>query len=263
MRASLPTTGNSSGVLVGKSALITGASSGIGAAAARVFCREGARVTLVARREPELASLAAELTDAGHQAQYVVADVTRARDAVRAVGAAVEAYDRLDVAFNNAGLGALPGPMHLLDDEVYDEVMDVNVRGVWNCMRAELTAMLESGGGSIVNNSSTAGLVATAAGSPYIASKHAVIGLTKAAAKEYAPHHIRVNALATGATRSEMITGWMAEDPAREPAMAQKAMLKRLAETEEIAEAAVWLCADRSSYVTGTTLAVDGGRLAH
>ncbi|MCX4545870.1 glucose 1-dehydrogenase [Streptomyces sp. NBC_01565] len=255
--------GNSEGALDGKSALITGASSGIGAAAARLFCREGARVTLVARREPELAALTAELTKSGHEAQYVVADVTRSHDASRAVAAAVGTYGRLDAAFNNAGLGALPGPMHLMDDAVYDQVMDVNVRGVWNCMRAELTAMLESGGGSIVNNSSTAGLVATAAGSPYIAAKHAVIGLTKAAAKEYAPHRVRVNVLATGATRSEMIADWMAEDPARERAMAERAMLKRLAETEEIAQAALWLCTDRSSYITGTTLPVDGGRLAN
>ncbi|MFI5619759.1 SDR family NAD(P)-dependent oxidoreductase [Streptomyces sp. NPDC051567] len=257
-------TESNTGVLVGKSAFITGASTGIGAAAARVFCREGARVTLVARRERELAELTAELTAAGHQAQYVVADVTRSQDAARAVDVAVEAYGRLDAAFNNAGLASFPGPMHLMDDEVYDSVMDVNVRGVWNCMRPELVAMLESGGGSIVNNSSTAGLVATAAGSPYIAAKHAVIGLTKAAAKEYAAHGIRVNALATGATRSDMVAGWLAEDhPAREDAMAGKAMLKRLAEAREIAEAAVWLCADRASYITGTTLAVDGGRLAN
>ncbi|WP_330335572.1 SDR family oxidoreductase (plasmid) [Streptomyces sp. NBC_00536] len=252
------------GALTGKSALITGASAGIGAAAARVFCREGARVTLVARREPELAALTAELTAAGHQAQYVVADVTRSQDAARAVATAVESYGGLHAAFNNAGLAALPGPMHLMDDEIYDSVMDTNARGVWNCMRPELAAMLESGGGSIVNNSSTAGLVATVAGSPYIAAKHAVIGLTKAAAKEYAPHGIRVNVLATGATRSEMLTGWLAADhPARETAMASKAMLNRLAETTEIAEAAAWLCADHSSYITGTTLPVDGGRLAN
>ncbi|MFF1560722.1 SDR family NAD(P)-dependent oxidoreductase [Streptomyces sp. NPDC058279] len=256
-------TGNGEGLLVGVSALITGASSGIGAAAARVFCREGARVTLVARREPELIALTAELTQAGYEAQYVVADVSRSGDAARAVAAAVETYGGLDAAFNNAGVPALPGLLHLTDDEVYDRVMDVNVRGVWNCMRAELAAMVESGGGSIVNNSSTAGLVATVAGAPYIASKHAVIGLTKAAAKEYAPHRVRVNALATGATRSEMLVDWMAGDPAREAAMADKAMLKRLAETEEIAEAALWLCTERSSYITGTTLAVDGGRLAN
>ena len=257
----MTTVGGSS--LVGKSALITGASAGIGAAAAWVFCREGAAVTLVARREPELAALTAELARAGHRAQYVVADVTRPADAERAVAAAVAAYGGLDAAFNNAGLAALPQPMHLMDDAVYDTVMDTNVRGVWNCMRHELAAMLERGGGAIVNNSSTAGLVATVAGSPYIASKHAVIGLTKAAANEYAAHGIRVNALATGATRSEMLADWLAGDhPAREDAMAGKAMVGRLATPTEIAEVAAWLCSGRSSYVVGATVPVDGGRLS-
>ncbi|MFD3548779.1 SDR family NAD(P)-dependent oxidoreductase [Streptomyces sp. NPDC058655] len=251
------------GSLEGISALITGASMGIGAAAAEVFCREGAAVTLVARREPELAKLTAQLTASGHRAQYVVADVTRSDDMARAVAVAVAGFGGLDAAFNNAGVAALPQPMHLMEDEVYDTVMDTNVRGVWNCMRHELAAMLERGGGAIVNNSSTAGLVATIAGSPYIAAKHAVIGLTKAAANEYADRGIRVNALATGATRSEMISGWLAEDhPAREDAMARKAMLQRLASPREIAEVAAWLCSARSSYVVGATVPVDGGRLA-
>lgn len=237
---------------------------GIGAAAAKVFCREGAAVTLVARREPELAELTAELTASGYRAQYVVADVTRSDDMARAVAAAVGEFGGLDAAFNNAGIAALPKMMHLTDDEVYDRVMDTNVRGVWNSMRHELAAMLERGGGAIVNNSSTAGLVATVAGSPYIASKHAVIGLTKAAANEYAGRGIRVNALATGATRSEMISGWLAEDhPAREDAMARKAMLQRIASPTEIAEVAAWLCSERSSYVVGVTVPVDGGRLSH
>ncbi|MFG2296213.1 SDR family NAD(P)-dependent oxidoreductase [Streptomyces sp. NPDC048603] len=255
---------DSAGLLTGKSALITGASTGIGAAAARVFCREGAAVTLVARRKQELADLTAELTAAGHRAQYVVADVTRREDADRAVAAAVAEFGRLDAAFNNAGTAVTPEPMHLMDDAPFDAVMDVNVRGVWNFMRAELTAMLKTGGGAIVNNSSTAGLVATVASSPYIASKHAVIGLTKAAAHEYGAWGIRVNAVATGATRSEMMTGWMAEDhPAREQAMASRTVLSRMADTPEIAEAAAWLCSDRASYVAGATLAVDGGWLAH
>ncbi|MER5934007.1 glucose 1-dehydrogenase [Streptomyces sp. NPDC002054] len=249
-------------LLEGKSTLITGASTGIGAAAARVFCREGAAVTLVARREKELAALTEELTSAGHRAQYVLADVRQRAEVARAVAAATEAFGGLDAAFNNAGLAAMPGPMHLMDDEVYDSVMDTNVRGVWNCMQYEIAAMLERGGGAIVNNSSTAGLVATVAGAPYIAAKHAVIGLTKAAANEYGTRGIRVNALATGATRTEMLAGYLDEDPEREPAMARKAMLARLAETHEIAEAAAWLCSDRSSYLAGATVPVDGGRTA-
>ncbi|MFI8106749.1 SDR family NAD(P)-dependent oxidoreductase [Streptomyces sp. NPDC086023] len=245
-------------LLEGKSVLITGASAGIGAAAARVFCREGAAVTLLARRERELAVLTEELTGSGHRAQYVAGDVTRVEDVARAVDAAVEAYGGLDAAFNNAGVGAEPRPMHLLDEDVYDSVMDTNVRGVWNCMRQELRVMLGKGG-TIVNNSSTGGLVATPVTSAYIASKHAVIGLTKAAAAEYAPHGIRVNAIAPGSTRSEMIDDWLKQHPEMEQVLLDSAPLPRIAAPEEIAEAAAWLCSDRASFVVGATLSVDGG----
>ncbi|MFE0702148.1 glucose 1-dehydrogenase [Streptomyces sp. NPDC058872] len=245
-------------LLVGKSALITGASAGIGAAAARVFCREGAAITLVARRESQLADITSQLRAEGHQAQYVVADVTRSEEVARAVSAAVAAYGRLDVAFNNAGVGAEPKPLHLLDEEVYDTVMDTNVRGVWNCMRHEIRAMLPRGG-TIVNNSSTAGLVATPVTAAYIASKHAVLGLTKAAATEYAAQGIRVNALAPGSTRSEMVDTWLRDNPDMEQHLLQSALVPRIAEPDEIAEAAAWLCSDRASFVVGTTLSVDGG----
>ncbi|WP_405827031.1 SDR family NAD(P)-dependent oxidoreductase [Streptomyces sp. NBC_00105] len=249
----------SNSLMAGKSALITGASAGIGAAAARVFCREGASVTLVARREPQLAALTQELRAAGHQAQYVVADVSRTQDVARAVEAAVAAYGSLDAAFNNAGIGVTPRPMHLLDEDAYDTVMDTNVRGVWNCMRHEIRAMLAGGGGSIVNNSSTAGLVATPVTATYIASKHAVLGLTKAAACEYAAQGIRVNAIAPGSTRSEMIDNWLLQNPAMEEVLLRSAPLPRMANPTEIAEAAAWLCSDRASFVLGATLPVDGG----
>lgn len=149
--------------------------------------------------------------------------------------------------------------MHLLDEDAYDTVMDTNVRGVWNCMRHEIRAMLAGGGGSIVNNSSTAGLVATPVTATYIASKHAVLGLTKAAACEYAAQGIRVNAIAPGSTRSEMIDDWLRQNPAMEEVLLQSAPLPRMASPAEIAEAAAWLCSDRASFVLGTTLSVDGG----
>ncbi|MFJ3633179.1 glucose 1-dehydrogenase [Streptomyces sp. NPDC090112] len=253
------TPGRSETLLAGKSALITGASAGIGAAAARVFCREGASVTLVARREHELAQLTKELQAAGHRAQYVVADVRRSEDMARAVDAAVRAYGRLDAAFNNAGVGTTPKPLHLLDEDAYDQVMDTNVRGVWNAMRHEIPAMLTAGGGAIVNNSSTAGLVATPVSASYIASKHAVLGLTKAAACEYAPQGIRVNAIAPGSTRSEMIGAWLRENPEMEEVLLRSAPLPRIAAPDEIAESAAWLCSDRASFVVGATVAVDGG----
>ncbi|MFF1908117.1 glucose 1-dehydrogenase [Kitasatospora sp. NPDC058218] len=246
-------------LLSGKVVLITGASSGIGAAAARVFAREGAAVVLTARREERLAALTAELRDKGARAEYVVGDVAVAPDAAAAVDFAVAEYGRLDAAFNNAGIGGDRTPLHLMADDVYDTVMDTNVRGVFNCLRYEIAAMLENGGGSIVNNSSVAGLVAIPAAAPYIASKHAVIGFTRAAADEYAKQGIRVNAVAPGTTRSEITADWFGRNPGLEELANSLTPQGRTAAPEEIAEAAAWLLSDRCPFLTGTVLPVDGG----
>lgn len=248
-----------SDLLSGKVVLITGASSGIGAAAARLFCEEGATVVLAARREDRLAELAGALRDSGADASYVVADVTRAEDAARAVDFAVSTYGRLDSAFNNAGIGGDRTPLHLMSDEVYDTIMDTNVRGVWNCLRYEIAAMLPQGSGTIVNNSSVAALIAIPAAAPYIASKHAVVGLTRAAADEYAKQGIRVNAVAPGTTRSEITTEWFARNPGLEELSNSTTPQGRTAAPEEIAAAAAWLLSDRCPFLTGTVLPVDGG----
>ncbi|WP_445072017.1 SDR family NAD(P)-dependent oxidoreductase [Streptomyces sp. SAS_267] len=253
--------GEAGGLLAGKVALIVGASSGIGAGAARVFAAQGAVVVLAARRGERLRELAGELEGSGARAGFRVVDVRSAVEVRCAVEFVVERYGRLDVAFNNAGVGLERSPMHLLGDDAYEAVMDTNVRGVWNCMRSEITAMLACGGGAIVNTSSVGGLVASSAGAPYIASKHAVIGLTKAAAVEYAGQGIRVNAVAPGLTRSEMVEHWLADPDARQRAFGS-APQRRAAEPEEVAQAAAWLCSDRAGFVTGTTLSVDGGRTA-
>jgi NAD(P)-dependent dehydrogenase (short-subunit alcohol dehydrogenase family) len=249
-------------ILEGKVVIIHGASSGIGAAAGRVFARHGALVVLTARREDRLRELVDRLRSTGAEATHHVVDVRDGEAVRRAVDSTVERYGRLDMAFNNAGVGIPRTPLHLIEDEVYERVVATNVTGVWNCMRHEIAAMLEGQGGAIVNTSSVGGLVASSTGAPYIASKHAVLGLTKAAAVEYAPHGIRVNAIAPGLTRSEMTDAWFAGSAETEQRAHRSAPQRRAADPEEVAETAAWLCSDQASFVTGATLPVDGGRTA-
>ncbi|MFG2676327.1 SDR family NAD(P)-dependent oxidoreductase [Streptomyces sp. DT20] len=248
--------------LEGKVVIVHGASSGIGAAAGRVFARHGAVVVLTARREDRLRELVGRLRATGAEASHHVVDVRDGEAVRRAVDSTVQRYGRLDGAFNNAGVGLPRTPMHLIEDDVYERVLSTNVTGVWNCMRHEIAAMLKGGGGAIVNTSSVGGLVASSTGAPYIASKHAVLGLTKAAAVEYAPHGIRVNAIAPGLTRSEMMDDWFASSPEVEERASRSAPQARAADPEEVAETAAWLCSDLASFVTGATLPVDGGRTA-
>ncbi|OKI86593.1 short-chain dehydrogenase [Streptomyces sp. CB02058] len=238
--------------------MITGASSGIGAASARLFADEGASVVLMARREKPLCDLAEEIRAAGGRAAAVAGDVTSPGDVERVVSVAVEAFGGLDAAFNNAGWGARGTDLHETADSAYDRIMDVNVRGVWNCLRHQIPLMLDQRtGGTIVNTSSTAGLFATGALAPYVAAKHAVLGLTKAAAAEYGARGIRVNALVVGTTR----TGLTEQNPRGGPQrpVATRAIQHRMADPSEVAQAAAWLCSDRSSFVTGGAVPVDGG----
>ncbi|WP_231608074.1 SDR family NAD(P)-dependent oxidoreductase [Streptacidiphilus albus] len=249
-------------MLEGKVAVITGASSGIGAAAARLFAAEGAAVVLMARRADRVRDLAREITEAGGSACAAPGDVASPRDAARAVTVALDAYGRLDCAFNNAGYATAGVPLHEIGDEVFERTMAVNVAGVWNCLRAQVPAMLKHGGGSIVNTSSVAGLQATGASAAYIAAKHAVIGLTRAAASDYARQGIRVNALVVGSTLTEMMHDILAAVPELEEEFLSNSLQQRMAAPSEVAQAAAWLCSDRSSFVTGTAMPVDGGATA-
>jgi NAD(P)-dependent dehydrogenase (short-subunit alcohol dehydrogenase family) len=240
--------------------MVTGASSGIGEAAARLLAAEGAAVVLMARREERLLELARDIEDGGGRAAVSVGDVRSAADVERAVAVAVDTFGSLNCAFNNAGWGTVGPPLHETEDADYDLMMDVNVRGVWNCLRKQIAVMLEQGtGGSIVNTSSTAGLFATGASAPYVAAKHAVAGLTKAAAAQYGDRGIRVNALMVGSTRTELMEAELRRTPQLAEFATARAIQRRLAEPEEVAQAVVWLCSDRSSFVTGASVPVDGG----
>nr|WP_085565864.1 glucose 1-dehydrogenase [Streptomyces murinus] len=246
--------------LQGRTVMITGASSGIGAAAARLFAEEGAAVVLMARRKDRLEELAEAIRGGQGRAVAVPGDVRSPADVEAAVTRAVEEFGGLDAAFNNAGSGTFGAALHELDEDAYDMVMDVNVRGVWNCMRRQIPVMLgQSGGGTIVNTSSVAGHSATGATAPYIAAKHAVLGLTRAAAAEYGAAGIRVNALMVGATRTAQLEPYLAGAPEVERQLTRRAVQKRLADPDEVAQAALWLCSDRASFVTGGAIAVDGG----
>ncbi|MEU3861958.1 glucose 1-dehydrogenase [Streptomyces sp. NPDC028722] len=249
-------------MLDGKVAMITGASSGIGAAAARLFAEEGAAVVLMARRGDRLGQLVAEIRAAGGRALAAEGDVCSPEDVERAVRAAVDTFGSLDAAFNNAGYATVGTPLLEMDDEDYARTMDVNVRGVWNCLRRQIPAMLASGGGAVVNTSSVAGVLASSASAAYVAAKHAVIGLSRAAAREYGDRGIRVNALVVGSTRTEMMDQAIGGSRELEERFEARTLRRRMASPEEIAQAAVWLCSDRAAFVTGAAVPVDGGRTA-
>jgi len=234
----------------------------MGAAAARLFAQEGARVVLAARNEEAIAQLAEEIRAGGGEALTVQADVSNATSVEELVKRAVQTYGRLDLAVNNAGVAGGNKPLVEVSEETFDLVTAVNLKGVFLCLKYEIPAMLAAGGGAIVNVSSTVGLVGHgghgAGLAPYIASKHGVVGLTKAAALEYAAQHIRVNAVAFGTILTEVNQGWYADEQISQR-MTSTIPLGRVADPREAAEAILWLCSDAASFVTGVTLPVDGG----
>ncbi|MDT0309220.1 glucose 1-dehydrogenase [Streptomyces sp. DSM 44917] len=262
--ASVPATPTPApGLLAGKVAFISGAGRGIGAAAARLFAREGARVLLAARTESQLKAVTEEIRAAGGTAAYAVCDLADPAAVRAAVDRAVELYGRLDVAFNNGATVQRPGPMDELPEAEFDHLYAVNLKGVWVSMAAEVAAIrATAGSGSIVNNSSVGSLGGNAELPAYGAMKRAVNSLTESAALTYGPEGIRVNAIAPGLTLTEMVSAWEEQSPGVIDSLAERAPLRRPAAPEEIAEAAAWLASDRASYVTGTVLRVDGGLLA-
>ncbi len=246
-------------ILAGKAALVTGGFSGIGRATALAMAREGARVAVADVQEP--GETVAAINAAGGQAIAIVADVT-SEDAVSAmVARCVAAFGRVDIAFNNAGIAPRHvGPSgqrtHEMSAASFRGMLDVNLTGVFLCMKYELAQMLAQGGGAIVNTASVAGLVGLPTAVNYTAAKHGVIGLTRAAALEYATDHIRVNAVCPGYVRTPMTDPTMA---VRGEYLISLVPARRLGEPEEVAEAVVWLCSDRASFVTGSAYTIDGG----
>jgi NAD(P)-dependent dehydrogenase (short-subunit alcohol dehydrogenase family) len=250
-------------LLEGKALFVSGAGRGIGAAAARLFAAEGAQVLLAARTESELAVVTKEITAAGGTAAYVVCDLADEDSVHAAVERTVTEYGRLDGAFNNGATGQQPGPMDELSAADLDRVYAVNLRGLWASMVAEVAAIRAgSGRGSIVNTSSVGSLGGNPPLPAYAALKRAGNSLTESAAMTYGPEGIRVNAIAPGATLTEMLHDWDHATPGIIDLIIARAPLRRAAEPVEIAQAAAWLLSDRSSYVTGTVLSVDGGLAA-
>ena len=246
-------------LLEGKVALITGAAGGIGRASALIFAREGARVVLGDRAVEALAETAAQVAQQGGDAAFLLTDVTSRKDIAALVQLAITRHGRLDCAFNNAGIPGAMQPFAEHSDEQYDQVMDTNVRGAWMCTQEEIKAMLRSGGGSIVNASSGLGMIAAPQVAAYVTSKHAVLGLTRAASLEYPRQGIRVNAVLPGVVDTAMPQEMFAAAPGAIDAIGETSPMGRLARPDEVAEAAAWLCSDRSSYVNGHGLVVDGG----
>jgi len=245
--------------LENKVAVVTGASRGIGAAAAQAFAAAGAAVVLAARSTQDLNDLAELITATASRALAVPTDIGDPAAAEQLVQQALRVFGRLDVAFNNAGQGHMPTPLADLPLEEFDAALNVNARGVFLAMKYQIPAMLAGGGGAIVNMSSTAGLAGAPGMSAYSAGKHAIIGLTQSAALDYGNQGIRVNAIAPGPILTHNLA--RADDAARAQIGARLA-LHRLGQPAEVAATAVWLCSDQASFITGATIPIDGGKLA-
>jgi len=249
---------NNNNAFKGKVALVTGGTSGIGKATAIALARAGAKVVLSGRREKEGAEVVAEIKKLGGDAAFVRADVAKDADVKAMVDFTVEKFGRLDIAFNNAGV-EWKGTLDQATEAEYRRIFDINVWGLLNSMRHEIPIMLKNGGGAIVNTSSIAGHVGLGGVSVYIASKHAVEGLTKSAALEFAKQNIRINAVAPGPIATEM---WDRFAGDASDQITSTVPVQRVGASEEIAAAVLYLASDAAKFTTGTSLVVDGGFIA-
>ena len=244
-----------------KVVLVTGGTSGIGKATAIAFAEAGAKVVLTGRREKEGAEVVGEIKQFGGTAAFFKADFSKEPDIQAAVDFVVAKHGRLDVAFNNAGIEA-GGPLDQVTEEKYRQVFDLNVWGVLSSMKHEIAAMLKTGGGAIVNTSSALGHVGMSQVSIYVASKHAVEGLTKCVALEFAKQNIRVNTVAPAGVATDMIDRFAGKEGAARDGFLALHPVGRLGTPKEIAAAVLYLCSDDAKFTTGTSLGVDGGFIA-
>jgi len=252
--------------MAGKVVLITGGSSGIGRSTGVLFARAGAQVVVAARRADEGEQTVQMIREAGGDALFVRTDVSHAAAVHTLVPTCVERYGRLDYAVNNAGIEGSIVPIADYREDDWDAIIDINLKGVWLCMKAEIVQMQHNGGGAIVNISSVGGLIGFPRFGPYVATKHGIIGLTKTAALEYAADNIRVNVICPGLIDTSMadriVEGMQEAGMDAEQMVLSLTPLKRRGTPAEIAEAAVWLCSEAASYVTGHSMVVDGGFMA-
>ena len=248
--------------IAGKVALVTGAGSGIGRASAIGFAKAGASV-VVSDVNPDSGAETVRLVEAaGTKGHFVRCDVTDGEQVRALVGQAVERFGALHFAHNNAGMLGAVGPTAECEEDNFRRVVDLNLIGIFLCLKYEIPALLQAGGGAIVNTSSGSGLVGTPGLPAYAASKHAVVGLTKSASLEYVRQGIRINAVCPGVTRTAMLEGFMGGDAEREAAVKEANPSGRLGTPEEVANAVLWLCSEQASFVNGAMLSVDGGAVA-
>jgi NAD(P)-dependent dehydrogenase (short-subunit alcohol dehydrogenase family) len=249
-----------------KVCFVTGAGSGIGKATALSFGREGGKVVVTDINEAAAQALVAELIAVGVEAIALKVDISKRTDVENAVKTAVETFGRLDCAVNSAGIaGTVSLPTHEYPEDDWMQMITINLTGTWYCVKAELTQMLAQGGGTIVNIASAAGLVGQPTNVPYAASKHGVVGLTKTAAIEYATQNIRVNAICPTAIETPMLMEGrrkLAHNPEALEQAKNLQRMKRMGQPQEVADVALWLCSDESSFITGHAMAVDGGAFA-
>lgn len=246
----------------GKVAIVTGGGSGIGRATALAFAREGARVVVAGRRSNEGEETVRQIVEKGGEAVFIQTDVSKEKDVESLVKRTIKIFGRLDYAFNNAGVEQIPGAITEQTEEIYDQIMDINVKGVWLSMKYQIPEILKQGG-AIVNNSSVAGLIGFGGAALYAASKHAVVGMSKSVALEYAAQGLRVNVVNPAAIETDMFNRFVGDDENLKSQMQSFHPIGRVGKSEEIADAVIWLCSDKSSFVTGIALAVDGGFTAH